>query len=66
MVITGLVVSSMVNVAVDSEALPHSSMAMNVTVTEPVSPQSSLKDMLLSQPGKRKRPRLTPLSKFWL
>src|SRR5690606_3689477 len=39
---TGLVVSSIVKVAVVVLALPHESVAVKVTVAEPVSPQSSL------------------------
>ena len=35
----GLVVSSMVKVAAVLEAFPHTSVAVNVTVTEPVVPQ---------------------------
>ena len=42
-VMTGAVVSSTVNVAVVLLALPHMSVAVKVTVTEPVLPQSSLK-----------------------
>ena len=40
---SGLVVSSIVNVAAVLLALPQSSVAVNVTVAEPVAPQSSLK-----------------------
>ena len=43
--IVGLVVSSIVNVAVVEVALPQSSVAVKVTVAEPVSPQSSLKPL---------------------
>ena len=42
-VMAGFVVSSMVKVAVVLLALPQSSVAVNVTVAEPVAPQSSLK-----------------------
>ena len=42
-VMSGLVVSSMVNVAVVLLVLPQSSVAVKVTVAEPVAPQSSLK-----------------------
>ena len=42
-VMSGLVVSSIVNVAVVLLALPQSSVAVKVTVAEPVAPQSSLK-----------------------
>ena len=38
----GLVVSSIVNVAVVVLALPQSSVAVNVTIALPVAPQSSL------------------------
>ena len=41
-VMSGLVVSSMVNVAVVLLAFPQSSVAVKVTVAEPVAPQSSL------------------------
>ena len=41
--IVGFVVSSIVNVAVVEVALPQSSVAVKVTVAEPVAPQSSLK-----------------------
>ena len=40
--IVGLVVSSIVNVAVVVLALPQSSVAVNVTIALPVAPQSSL------------------------
>ena len=39
----GLVVSSIVNVAVELLKFPQSSVAVNVTMAEPVAPQSSLK-----------------------
>ena len=42
-VMAGLVVSSMVNVAVVLLALPQSSVAVKVTAAEPVAPQSSLR-----------------------
>ena len=42
-VMSGLVVSSIVKVAVELLKLPQSSVAVNVTVAEPVAPQSSLK-----------------------
>ena len=46
-VIVGLVVSSMVKVAVDSEKFPQASVALKVTVADPVAPQSSLKAVKL-------------------
>ena len=42
-VISGLVVSSIVNVAEEELLFPQSSVAVKVTVAEPVAPQSSLK-----------------------
>ena len=44
---SGLVVSSIVNVAVVVLMLPQSSVAVNVTVSLPVAPQSSLRPVLL-------------------
>ena len=41
-VISGAVVSSIVNVALVEVALPQSSVAVNVTVTAPVAPQAAL------------------------
>ena len=41
-VIVGSDVSSMVNVASAVLALPQSSVAVNITVVDPVAPQSSL------------------------
>ena len=41
----GAVVSTMVNVAVVVLTLLQSSVAVKMTVAEPVAPQSSLKDM---------------------
>ena len=43
MSIVGFVVSSIVNVAVVELALPQSSVAVKITVADPVAPQSSLK-----------------------
>jgi hypothetical protein len=45
--IVGAIVSTIVNVAVVLVALPHESVAVNVTVAAPVAPQPSLKPVKL-------------------
>ena len=45
--IVGAVVSSIVNVAVVVLVLPHASVAVKITVADPVAPQSSLNDVKL-------------------